>query len=280
METGGRVLKILIAADMEGISGVTNWDQVDSGHFEYPRFRKIMTEDVNAAVRGAFEGGANKVVVTDGHGSANNILIEDLDRRAQLNSGSGSPFAMVQGVNSGDFEGVIFVGYHARAGSANGVLAHTWSSLRVANVWLNDILMGEYGLNAALCGHFGAAPLMITGDQTACSQAAELLGNLETVEVKQATGFQSAACLPPAIAQEMIQSAAQRAVQRLKNGQAPAVFKVAEPVKGRLAFRMVEMADSASRLPGAVRLDGTTIEFSAPDIPTAYTSFRAAVALA
>ena len=76
-ESGGRVLKILIAADMEGISGVTNWDQVDSGHFEYPRFRKMMTEDVNAAVRGAFEGGAREVVVTDGHGSANNILIED-----------------------------------------------------------------------------------------------------------------------------------------------------------------------------------------------------------
>jgi len=273
-------VKILIAADMEGISGVTNWDQVQAGHFEYPRFRKIMTEDVNAAVRGAFGGGASIIVVTDGHGSANNILVEDLDRRVQLNSGSGSPYAMVQGVDSGDFDGVIFVGYHARAGTANGVLAHTWSSLRIANVWLNDILMGEYGLNAALCGYYGAAPLMITGDQTACSQAAELLGDLETVEVKQATGFQSAECLPPSAAQALIEDAAARAVQRLKKGEAPNVFKVAEPVRGRVAFRMVEMADSASRLPGAVRLDGTMIEFTAPDMPTAYTSFRAAVGLA
>ena len=273
-------MKILIAADMEGISGVTNWNHVQAGHFEYPRFRKIMTDDVNAAVRGAFDGGANAVVVTDGHGSATNILIEDLDRRVQLNSGSGSRFAMVQGIDSGDFSGVIFVGYHARAGSADGVLAHTWSSLRVANVWLNDVLMGEYGLNAALCGHYGAAPLMITGDQTACSQAAELLGDLETVEVKQATGFQSAECLPPSIAQQMIQSAAQRAVQRLKKGQAPEAFKVTEPVRERVAFRMVEMADSASHLPGAVRLDGTTIEVTAPDMPTAYKSFRAAVGLA
>ena len=83
---GGRSVKILIAADMEGISGVTNWNHVQAGHFEYPRFRKIMTDDVNAAVRGAFDGGANAVVVTDGHGSATNILIEDLDRRVQLNS--------------------------------------------------------------------------------------------------------------------------------------------------------------------------------------------------
>ncbi len=273
-------MKILIAADMEGISGVTNWNHVQAGHFEYPRFRKIMTEDVNAAVRGAYDGGVTEIVVADGHGSANNILVEDLDPRVQLNSGSGSPFAMVQGVDSGDFDGVIFVGYHARAGTANGVLAHTWSSLRVANVWLNDTIMGEYGLNAALCGHYGAAPVMITGDQTACSQAAALLGNLETVQVKQATSFQSAECLPPSLAQKLIETAAVRAVQRLINGEAPKPFKVAEPVKVRIEFRMVEMADSTSRLPGAVRLDGTTIEFTSPEMPTAYTSFRAAVGLA
>lgn len=127
-------MKILIAADMEGISGVTHWDQVSSGHFEYPRFRAIMTDDVNAAIAGAFEGGATDVVVTDGHGSGTNLLIERLDQRARLNAGNTSPFAMVQGIESGDFDGVIFIGYHARSGSADGVLAHTWSSMRVARV--------------------------------------------------------------------------------------------------------------------------------------------------
>ena len=272
-------MKILIAADMEGISGVTNWNHVQAGHFEYPRFRKIMTDDVNAAVQGAFDGGADEVIVTDGHGSGNNILIEDLDRRAKLNSGNASPYAMVQGVDASDFDGVIFIGYHARAGTADGVLAHTWSSQRVANVWLNDIMMGEYGLNAALCGYYGCAPLMISGDQTACAQAVALLGDLETVEVKQATSFQSAECLPLSIAQDKIQTAAMRAVKRLKNGEAPKPFKMAEPVRARVEFRMVEMADSASCLPGAVRLDGTTIEFLSEDMPEAYRSFRAAVAL-
>jgi D-amino peptidase len=272
-------VKILIAADMEGISGVTNWNHVQSGHFEYSRFRKIMTEDVNAAIRGAFEGGASEIIITDGHGSGNNILIEDLDSRVKLNTGNASPFAMVQGIDSGDFDGVIFVGYHARAGTMEGVLAHTWSSQRVANVWLNDVVLGEYGLNAALCGYYGTAPLMITGDQTACLQAVELLGDLEIVEVKQATSFQSAECLPPTVAQALIQDAAVRAVQRLEKGVAPQPFKVAEPVKGRIEFRMVEMADSACRLPGAVRLDGTTIEYTSPDMPTAYRGFRAAVGL-
>ena len=187
---------------------------------------------------------------------------------------------MVQGVNSGDFDGVIFVGYHARAGTADGVLAHTWSNQRVANLWLNDSEMGEYGLNSALCGHYGVSPLMVTGDQTACAQTVELLGNLETVKVKQATSFNSAECLPPLIVQEMIQAAAARAVQRLKDGNAPKPFKLAEPINGRVQFRFVEMADSASRLPGATRLDGTTIKFTSPDMPTAYQSFRAVVGLA
>jgi D-amino peptidase len=273
-------MKILIAADMEGISGVTNWDQVTAGHFEYARFRAIMTEDVNAAIRGATEGGASDIVVTDGHGSGTNILIEALDSRARLNAGNSSPYAMVQGVDSGDFDGVIFVGYHARSGSANGILAHTWSSRKVANVWINQVEMGEYGLNAALCGYFGTPILMITGDQTACDQAVELLGTLETVEVKRATSFQSAECLTPAAAQKMIQAAATRSVRRLASGNAPPAFRVSEPVTGVIEFRLVEMADRASQMPGSTRLDGTRIQFKAPNMAAAYIRFRAAVGLA
>ncbi len=173
-------MKILIAADMEGISGVTNWDQVDPSKPEYPRFCKIMTADVNAAVLGAFDGGATDVVVSDGHAGGYNILIENLDPRVHLNSGNSAPFAMVQGIQAGDFSGAIFVGYHARSGTENAVLAHTWSSKRIANVWLNDVLVGEHGLNAAVCGAFGAPVIMITGDQTTIAQAEELLGPLET----------------------------------------------------------------------------------------------------
>jgi D-amino peptidase len=273
-------MKILIAADMEGITGVTNWDQVTQGHFEYPRFRSIMTDDVNAAISGAIDGGAGEVVVTDGHGGGTNILIEHLDSRARLNAGNASPYAMVQGIDSGDFDGVIFIGYHARSGSADGILAHTWSSARVGRVWINQVEMGEYGINGALCGHFGAPILMISGDQTACTQAEELLGDLVTVTVKQATSFSSADCLTPEVSQERIQAGAKEAVTRLRGGNAPPPFIVSKPVIGVIQFNKVEMADRASRLPGAVRLDGTRIEFSTPDMPTAYIAFRAAVSLA
>jgi D-amino peptidase len=272
-------MKILIAADMEGISGVTNWDQVDPQHAEYTRFRKIMTADVNAAIIGAFASGADEVIVTDGHGEGSNILIEELDGRARLNAGNGSPFSMVQGVDAG-VDGVLYVGYHARAGSQNGVMAHTWSASRVANLWLNDILLGEYGLNGALAGHFGVPVLMISGDQTACAQAMEQLGALETAVVKQATGFASAECLPLDEARELIYVAASRAIQRLKAGEAPPPFVLAEPVRVTIEFRQPEFADRGARLPGARRLDGLRIEFTVTDMPAAHAGFRAAVRLA
>ena len=272
-------MKILIATDMEGISGVTNWDQVDPAHGEYARFRKIMTDDVNAAIQGAFEAGADEVVVTDGHGDGTNILLEELDARARLNAGNGSPFSMVQGVDAG-VNGVLYVGYHARAGSQNGILAHTWSSSRITNVWLNDVLVGEFGLNGALAGHFGVPVLMISGDQTACAQAVELLGALETAVVKQATGFSSAECLPLKTAHQLIREAASRAVLRSKAGNAPKPYVVAEPVRVTIEFLQPEQADRAVRLPGAKRLDGRRIEFTTADMPAAHKGFRAAVALA
>jgi len=270
-------MKILIAADMEGISGVTAWDQVTPGHFEYSRFRRIMTEDVNAAVRGAFDAGAKEVLVTDGHASGSNILIEELDPRASLNTGSPSPLLMVQGVD--EVDGMIYVGYHARAGSSEGILDHTWSSKTVANVWLNDILVGEYGFNAAVAGHFDVPVLMITGDQTACMQTVELLGELETVVVKHATGRYSAECLPPKVAQGMIQKAAAQAVGRLVKRKAPEPFALEEPILLSVEFFNSAMADYAMRMPEAER-DGTCVSLSAPDMVKAYSAFRALVALA
>jgi len=270
-------MKILIAADMEGISGVTTWDQVSSGHPEYARFRRLMTEDVNAAVRGAFDSGAKEVFVTDGHANGSNILIEELDSRASLNTGSPSPLSMVQGVD--EVDGVIYVGYHARAGSPDGILDHTWSSRTVANVWLNDILVGEYGINAAVAGHFDVPVLMVTGDQTACAQTVELLGDVETVVVKHASGRYSAECLPPTVAQGMIQKAAAMAVSRLTKRKAPEPFILEEPILLSVEFFNSAMADHAMRMPGAER-DGTCMSLSLPDMITAYNAFRAMVALA
>jgi D-amino peptidase len=272
-------MKILIAADMEGITGVTNWDQVDPAHAEYPRFRRLMTGDINAAVHGAFAAGADEIVVTDGHDRGTNIMLEELDPRAHLICGDYTPLAMVQGVDQG-VDAVMFIGYHARAGTQNAILDHTWSSRRVANLWLNDTLVGEYGLNAAVCGHFNASVILLTGDQSACAQATELLGKIETVVVKQALSRMAAECLPPQVTQERIQKAAAHAVRRLKAGKAPKPYTLSIPVRVTIDFNSSDQADQAALLPGAHRLDGRRITFTADDMLAAYIAFQAAVALA
>ena len=271
-------MKILIAADMEGTTGVTTWDQVTPGHPEYARFRRLMTGDVNAAVRGACDAGADEVIVADGHWNGSNILIEELDPRARLNTGSPSPFSMMQGIDE-SVDGIFFVGYHARNGSANAILDHTWSSRTVANVWLNDLLTGEYGLNAAVAGHFGARVVMASGDQTACKQMSDLLGNIETAIVKQASGRFAAECLTPPVSQELIYTAACRAVQRLAAGEAADPFVIAGPVRVTVEFFTSDMADKASKIPFTER-DGTSVSFTAQEMVTAYTAFRSMVTMA
>ena len=271
-------MKILLAVDMEGITGVTTWDQVTPGHAEYVRFRKLMTQDVNAVIRGALEAGADEVVVADGHWNGSNILIEELDPRARLNSGSPSPFSMMQGIDE-SVDGVMFVGYHARNGTPNAVLDHTWSRLTVANVWLNDLLTGEYGLNGAVAGHFGVPVIMVSGDQTACAQVVETLGEMEAAVVKQATGRYAAECLPPQVTQELLFMSAARAVTRLSDGDVPEPFVLDTPVRLTVEFFTSDMADKASKMPFTQR-DGTRVSITVPEMASAYSGFRSLVSLA
>jgi D-amino peptidase len=272
-------VKILISADMEGISGIVHWNQVDAKHKEFDRSRKLMTGDVNAAIRGAYEAGAVEVVVSDGHGDGRNVLAEELDGRARLNSGSPSPLSMVQGIDNG-VSAAMFVGYHARVGMQNAILDHTWSSSCVADVRVNGLAVGEIGWNAAVCGHFGVPVILITGDQTACAEATELLGTIETAVVKRASGRMAAECLSPEAAQTRICEAAQRAVERLRQAQAPPPLRLETPVHVTVELTTSDMADRAMLLPGVGRPQGRWVEFHAEDAPSAYRAFRAALALA
>ena len=272
-------MKLLIAVDMEGISGVVNWDQVDPGTAEYQRFRAIMTDDVNAAIQGAASGGADEFVVADGHWASSNILIEKLDPRASLNCGTPSEFSMVQGVDSG-VDGALFIGYHARAGSLHAILDHTWSSTRVANVWLNGRITGEFGLNASVCGHFGVPPLMISGDQSVCAEARDWAPGIETAQVKTAGGRYAALCLPLETSQNLIRETAERAVRNFLAGIYPAPLETRTPVDIKVEFQSSNMADSVMIMPGIRRLDGRTVELTAPDMPAAYLAFRTTIGLA
>lgn len=272
-------MKILIAADMEGITGVVHWDQVNPSHPEYSRFRRMMTGDVNAAVRGAFSGGATSVLVTDGHNNSRNILIEELDPRAVLNTGSPMPLSMVHGVDQ-NVDAVFFIGYHGRIGAQDATLDHTWSDERVANLWVNGRLFGESGLNGGVCGHFNVPVIMISGDQTVCAEVQDFFGDVETAVVKKAIGRMAAECLPPAVTAKLIEDAAARAVKRLADKKVPLPYKVEAPITMVLEFVQSEMADKAMIMPGAIRMEDRKVQYVAQDMVTIYFAFRTLLALA
>ena len=182
---------------------------------------------------------------------------------------------MMQGIDQ-NVDGTFFIGYHARQGSQEAVLDHTWSNTCVSNVWLNDELAGEYTLNAALAGHFNVPVLMISGDQTVCAQATEQIGALETAVVKQASGHFSADCLPPDVSQKLIESAAQRATKKLIKKTAPKPFVLKTPINVTVELNSSDMADKAMLMPGVTH-DGLKLSFKADDMPKAYSAFRALV---
>src|SRR5699024_8483864 len=132
-------MKIFISADIEGISGVATKQQLTK-ESEYQRYRKIMTDEVNAAVHGAFNDGASEVVVADGNGNMSNILIEHLDPRARLISGSNRIMCQLEGLDS-TFDGVIFIGHHGREGFSNAIISHTLAGICVKEMKINDVVV-------------------------------------------------------------------------------------------------------------------------------------------
>jgi D-amino peptidase len=269
----GMSMKVFISADMEGISGVVASTHVDSQQAEYQRFRKLMTADVNAAIRGALAGGATLVVVNDAHGDMRNILIEELHPDAQLIAGSPKPLSMMQGIEEG-FEAAFFIGYHACAGSPYAILDHTWSGI-VYGVRVNDQPMGELGLNAGLAGWFKVPVVLVTGDMALADEAHALLTDAEVIAVKQGVGRSAAKCLPPAVSQARIEQAAQRA---LRGRKVPLI--ISPPLTLTVDFTRTAHADMAELIPGSRRIGGRRVEYKSGDWVEMYRVWRGMVSLA
>ncbi|MGH9823509.1 MAG: M55 family metallopeptidase, partial [Blastocatellia bacterium] len=157
-------LKVYISADMEGVAGVSTWSVqgLPPGR-EYEQFRHLLTKEVNAAIQGAYDAGATEVLVSDGHGDAQNIDVEELDPRVRLIRAWPRPLQMMQSIDD-TFDAVVFIGYHAGEGEADAVLAHTFSGKET--VKLNGMIVPEAGFNAAIAGEFGVPVVFISGDQT------------------------------------------------------------------------------------------------------------------
>ena len=209
-------MRVFIISDMEGVSGIVRWKQVNGGEDLYQEGRRLYTEEINAAVRGARAAGATEIVVMDCHGAGNgwdfNSLIPDLldpacEYVVQTRWTEYTEF-LEQGCDA-----ALFVGMHARAGSDRGVMSHTVSGRDWWNLTFNGVPVGEIGINAALCGTWGCPVLLVTGDDVTCAEGRELLGaGLTTVAVKKGLGRSSARHVAPRRARELVEAAAREAL--------------------------------------------------------------------
>ena len=266
-------MRVYISVDMEGIAGVVHESQTDpaSPAFapEYARFRRLMTAEANAAVEGALAAGATRVVVNDSHWFMRNLLAEELHQAAELVSGDPKPRSMVQAIDAG-FDAALFIGYHARAGTRNAILDHTYAD-RIHEVRLNGKPVGELGLNAGVAGVHGVPVALVSGDSALAAEAKDLLGaGVATVIVKQAVSRHAAKSVAPAVACRMIREEVPRALERTH-----APFTLRAPVTLEVDFAMTIHADMAELCPGATRTAGRTVAFTHPDYGEVFRAWRA-----
>lgn len=280
-------MKVLISADMEGTCGVVNWVQVippeiapagrQRSTTEYERARFRMTREVNAAIDGAFEGGATEVVVNDSHDGMRNLVPDELDPRARLVTGFDKDLMMVQGLDEGDVAALFYTGYHARAGTPDGPLAHSFTG------WIHDIRvngqsMGEYGVNALIAGHFNVPVALVTGDDRSVEQTRELLGSAITgVSVKTGYSVTAAINLHPTVAQERIRAGARAAMGTLDSLQ-PNRLAGGDLVEIDLDHQ--SRVDQVVKLPNVERAGWRSLSFRVDDGLDLARMMRAAITLA
>ena len=255
-------LKVFISVDMEGITGVVNGDDASRDGKDYDYFRQTMTREANAAIEGALAAGATEIIVRDSHGTALNLLPEMLNRNSKLlRDWSEGPMYMMEGIDE-SFDAAIFIGYHARAGTTNGVLDHT-SSGNVTDVSINGISMPETGYNALMAGYHDVPVVFVAGDKAVCDQAKELLGTVETVAVKEGIGA-AALNLHPEVAREQIRAGVERALRNLDDY---------EPYKLKAPYTLVltlkteqDIYRGAALYPGAKRTGDWELTYVADDV--------------
>ncbi len=260
-----RALKVFISVDMEGLAGVVTSSDVGGSTGDYQYFRKIMAEEASAAVDGAIRAGATEVVVRDSHGSKQNMLPGDVDRRARLLRGvSAGPKNMMEGIDS-SFAAVVFIGYHARAGTPNAILEHT-SNGNVVDFAINGVSLPEGGYNALVAGLYKVPVVFVSGDRAVVTQIRALLGNVEGVAVKDEVGDASNGMSPQA-AQDAIRAGVERAV-RARASFRP--YLLAPPYAMTLKVRK-----DGKKFEDAVSSGAGEYTFTSPDLLRVLSAFNA-----
>ena len=267
-------MRVHIISDIEGVAGIVKWAQTGGDQTLYHEGRKLYTEEINAAVRGARSAGATEIVVMDCHGAGgdytfNSLLPDQLDPDCEFvvqSEWTEYTEFLEQGCDA-----ALFVGMHAMAGTPDGVLSHTVSSQAWQSLKFNGTLVGETGINAALCGQWGCPVLLVTGDRAVCREARELLGDgLTTAEVKVGLGRFSARQLTAVRARELIEDRARTALKDLKAVQP---YVPARPCAIEVVFTTADRLVEYRNRRGVEQVGPLTLVSKAADWWTAWSQF-------
>jgi len=228
-------MKLYILTDLEGVAGVFDWQTyAESTSRYYEESRILLTEEVNAAIEGAMEGGVDDILVWAGHGGGTSIKFEILNPMAKLIGGSGTKYPC--GLDS-SFDMLFLIGNHSMEGTPNANLNHTFSSKHIQGMKLNGKLIGEIGMIAAMAGWFNVPTVFISGDEAACNEAKKIMPKIITAPVKKGLGLFSAISLHPIKARELIREKAREATNKYKTIKP---FKVKPPYTLEVEFRTTE----------------------------------------
>ncbi len=268
MILGAKPLKIFISVDMEGIGGIGTSEMTRHGGKDYNVGRQLMTDEVNAVVKAIFNNGPSEILVNDSHGDMQNLIHQQLDPRVVYIQGNKKPFGMVQGLDE-SFDAAIFLGYHARAGTPRGFLAHTGSG-SVKGLWLNGIEVGEGGLNAFFAGELNVPVILAAGDDVFTTQFGELV-NCELVATKTAETAQVARLKHGELVQGELFAATERALKKLKKIKP---LKNKNSIQIKLKFSSTIQAEVLQAIPGMDWVDGYTVGYTAKNMQEAYSLIR------
>ena len=267
-------MRVHVISDIEGVAGIVKWGQTGGDLPLYQEARRLYTEEINAAVRGAKAAGATEIVVMDCHGAGgdytfNSLLPDLLDPDCEFVVQQ--EWTEYTGLLEAGCDAALFVGMHAMAGTPDGVLAHTVSGQAWRELRFNGTPVGETGINAALCGHWRCPVLLVTGDRAVCREAKALLGErLTTVEVKVGLGRFSARNLTPARARELIEAGARQALQDLK---AVPPYDPGRPCEIEIEFTTADRLVEYRNRRGVEQKDGLTLVSRADDWWSAWSQF-------
>ena len=262
-------LKIFISVDMEGIGGIGTAEMTRSNGKDYQLGRKLMTAEVNAVVSAIIKFNNDaQILVNDSHGDMQNLIHQELDPKVVYIQGNKKPYGMVQGLDE-SYDAAIFIGYHARAGTAKGFLAHTGSGA-VKGLWLNNREVGEGGLNTYFSGEMDVPIILAAGDDVFTKQFGNLV-DCELVATKNAVTAQVAKLKHGTIVERELFDATTRALKTIKNKRP---IKLKNPVEIKLKFSTPTHAEILQAIPGMEWVDGYTVKYKANNMVEAYALIR------